>query len=109
MQGYDREKALAFIRRTVNRKGFAELGPAVDSYLGQAQELDMRYMQEAGVLDADGYEGEGYYDDDEAFEFIVEEIVRTRGLDDDAAILAASVVDAYMGAQEAYLQKEGLA
>lgn len=109
MQGYDMEKALAYIQRNVSRKGFAELGPTADSYLRQAQELDLRYMREAGVIDGEGFEGEGYYDDDEAFEFIVEEIVHTRGLDDEAAILAASVVDAYMGAQEAYLRKEGLA
>lgn len=109
MQGYDQEKALDFIKRTVNRKGFAELGPAVDGYLQQAQALDLQYMQENGVLDAEGYEGEGYYDDDEAFEFIVEEIVKVRGLGDEEAVLAASVVDAYMGAQEAFLRKEGLA
>lgn len=109
MQGYDARKALDYIRRTVNRKGFAELGPAVDGYLAQAQELDLRFMRESGVLDAQGYEGDAYYDEDEAFEYILEEMVKTRGLNDEAAILAASVVDAYMQAQDAYLRKEGLA
>lgn len=108
MQGYDQEKALAFIRRTVKRKAFDELGPGIDGYLAQAQALDLQYMREAGVLDEAGYEGDGFYDDDEAMEFIVEEIVKIRGLDEDEAILVASLVDAYLGAQEAYLQKEGL-
>ena len=108
MQGYNEEKALDYIKKSVNRKGFAELGPAVDSYLAQAQALDLRYMRESGVLDGEGYEGDGFYDDDEAFEYIVEEIVKIRGLNDEQAILAASVVDEYMAAQEAFLKKEGL-
>lgn len=108
MQGYDADKALAFIQRTVNRKPFAELGPQIDGYLRQAQSLDLEYMRENGVLDANGFSGESSYDEDEAFEYIVEEIARTRGLDDEATALAASVVDAYMGAQDAFLRKEGL-
>ncbi len=109
MRGYDAEDALRYIQKNINRKGFSDLGPRVDGYLRQAQELDLRYMRETGVLDAEGYEGDGEYDEDEAFEYIVEEIVKLRGLDDEAAVLAASVVDAYMAAQDAYLRKMGLA
>ncbi len=109
MQGYDPEDALRYISRTVNRKGFAALGPKVDGYLKQAQALDLRFMRESGVLDAEGYEGDAEYDEDEAFEFIVEEIVKLRGLSDEEAVLAASLVDAYMASQDAYLRKNGLA
>ncbi len=109
MQGYDAEDALRFVARTIGRKGFAELGPKVDGYLRQAQELDLRFMRKTGVLDAEGYEGDGEYDEDEAFEYIVEEIVRLRGLNDEEAVLAASLVNAYMAAQDAYLRKNGLA
>lgn len=109
MQGYDQERALAYIRRNINRKDLSELGPALDDILKQAQALDLQYMREAEVLDEEGYEGDGFYDEDEAFEYIVEEIVKTRGLDDDAAIVVASAVDGYMQAQEAFLHQEGLA
>lgn len=109
MQGYDADKALAYIAKTVNRKPFASLGPQIEGYLRQAQELDLQFMRETDVLDADGYEGDGYYDDDEAFEYILDEMVRTRGLGEEEAMLAASLLDAYMGAHEAFLEKEGLA
>ncbi len=109
MQGYDNEKALAYIAKAIDRKAFSYLGPSIDGYLRQAQELDLRYMRENDVLDAEGYEGDGFYDDDEAFEFIVEEIVRMRGLNEEQAVLVASMVDAYMRAQDAYLRKTGLA
>lgn len=108
MQGYDAEKALAYIQRNVNRKSFSELGPSIDGYLRQAQELDLLFMRDMGVLDDAGYMGDADYDEDEAFEYIVEEITRIRGLSDEAAILVASVVDAYMGAQDAFLKQEGL-
>lgn len=109
MQGYDADKALAFIQRTINRKGFAQLGPAIDGYLRQAQELDLRFMRDSGVLDSEGFEGEGYYDEDEAVDYIFDEIVKSRGLGDEEAILVASLLDAYMHAQEDFLYKEGLA
>lgn len=108
MQGYDAEKALAFVLRTVNRKGFAGLGSMADTYLREAQALDLAYMREADVIDDEGYQGEGFYDEDDALEYIVEGIVEKHGLDDDAAVLAASVVDAYLQAHDAFMRKEGL-
>jgi len=109
MQGYDSEKALRYIKRNIDARAFPDLGPDLGSYLRQAQSLDLRYMRESNTLDAEGFEGEGYYDEDEAFEYIVEEIVKLRGLNDEQAILAAVLVDAYMGAQDAFLRREGLA
>lgn len=109
MQGYDKQKALSFIARNIDRRAFADLGPALDGYLRQAQALDLQYMRESGVLDESGFSGDGFYDDDDAFEYIVEEIVKLRGLTDEQAIVAATVVDAYMAAQDAFLRMEGLA
>lgn len=109
MQGYDEQKALDYILKNINRKGFSELGPALEGYVRQAQALDLRFMRETGVLDENGFSGEAEYDEDEAVEYIVEEIVKIRGLSDEQAILVAGLVDAYMGTQDAYLRKEGLA
>lgn len=108
MQGYDAEKALEFIQKRVNRKPFAALGNAVDGILRQAQALDLRYMRENAVIDEGGFAGDGFYDDDEAFEEIVEEIVKLRGLSDEQAVLAAALVDQYMAAQEDFLRRQGL-
>lgn len=107
MQGYDANEALSYIKSAIDRKPFAELC-GIDGYLSQAQALDIDYMHESGALDADGFEGDAYYDDDDAFEYIVEEIIRLRGLSEDEGILVASLVDAYMRAQDAYLRKTGL-
>ena len=109
MQGYDSEKAFRYIKKNIDAKSFSDLGPDMDSILRQAQALDLRFMRESNVLDAEGFAGDGYYDEDEAFEYIVEEIVKLRGLDDEQAVLAAALVDAYMGAQDAFLRKAGLA
>lgn len=108
MQGYDAERALAYIQKNVNRKGLSELGPAIDGYLAQAQALDLQFMRESGVLDENGFEGDMPYDDDEAFEFILDEIVRVRGLGEEQEILVASLLDAYMSAHDAFLHAEGL-
>lgn len=108
MQGYDAEKALAYIAKSINRSSFRELGPSIQGYLRQAQALDLQYMHENDVLDSEGYMGDGYYDEDEAFEFIVEEIVKMRGLNEEQAMLVACLVDAYRNAQDAYLQRTGL-
>ncbi len=109
MQGYNEEEALRYIARSIDRKAFSEIGPSIDGMLRQAQALDLRYMRENDVIDGDGFMGDGFYDDDEAFEFIVEEIVRMRGLNEEGAVLVASLIDAYMSAHDAFLRKAGLA
>lgn len=108
MQGYDEEKALAYITKTIDRSSFRELGPSILGYVRQAQALDLQYMHENDVLDAEGYMGDGYYDEDDALEYIVDEIVKMRGLNEEQAMLVACLVDAYMGVQDAYLRMTGL-
>jgi len=60
------------------------------------------------VLDEQGYMGEGEYDDDEAFEALLERLAD--GTDDEDALNAlAQRLDAYMEAQQAFLERSGLA
>ena len=108
MQGYNAEEALIYIEKQVDRASFRELGPSIRGYLRQAQELDMRFMHEHNVLDAEGYMGDGYYDEEEAIEYIVDEIVKMRGLNEEQEMLVACLVDAYLSAQERYLKTTGL-
>lgn len=109
MQGYDAQEALGYIRRNVNRKAFHGLGASAEGYLRQAQDLDLAFMHATGVLDGEGFAGASYYDEDEAFEYILDEMVRQRGLGEEEELLVASLINEYMQAQAAYLEQKGLA
>ena len=108
MQGYDQEAALRFITSKVDKGAHKAFSPReIDSLLRKAQELDLRYMQEAGVL-VDGVAGDNFYDDDEAFEYISENLLKLYGGSDEVAGQILSLVDEYMDLQEAFLEQSGL-
>lgn len=106
MQGYDLEAAVTFITAAVRRAARVPEGEA-EGFVRRAIEADMRYMRENDVIDADGLMGEGEYDDDDAFEALFAEL--TDGLtDEDAVGRAAQMLDAYMEAQQDFMEKSGL-
>ena len=108
MKGYDREEALAFILSRINRNAHPELRDQIDGLIAQAIDADMKYMHENGVLDADGNAGDCYYEDDEAFEYMVEALVDANTLTPEQAVKVASLLDDYMDIQQAYLESKGL-
>ena len=71
-------------------------------------DADMAYMHEAGVLDADGYAGDAYYEDDEAIEYIVESLAAKNSLDPEQAVKLAALVDDYLDAQQMFLESQGM-
>ena len=99
MKGYDRDEALAFI---------LELADQMETLIGQAIDADMKYMHENGVLDEEGNAGDCYYEDDEAFEYMVEALVDANTLTPEQAVKVASLIDDYMDIQQAYLESKGL-
>ena len=82
-------------------------GEAAGSKLRKAQELDLQYMEEAGVL-VDGVAGDSFYDDDEAFEYISENLLKLFGGSEETAGQILALVDDYMDLQEEYLEQAGL-
>lgn len=108
MNGYDRDEAITFIDARINRKEHRELADYITMLIGQIIDADMRYMHENGVLDADGNAGDSYYEDDDAFEFIVETVVAQNSLSPEQAVKVASLVDDYMDFQQEYLESKGL-
>ena len=76
----------------------------VESLLRKAQELDLQYMEEAGVL-VDGVAGDSFYDDDEAFEYISENLLKLFGGGEETAGQILALVDDYMDLQEEYLEQ----
>lgn len=108
MNGYDKEQALAYILPRIDRKGHKALAFLIDQLISQAIDADLCFMQETGVLDKHGDAGEGYYDDDEAFEYILDALARQNGFDDDMTVRVGGLIDDYMELQQEYLESIGL-
>ena len=99
MNGYDKAEALAFIVKRIHQKDHPDLANLIESLISQAIDADMAYMHETGVLDADGNAGNSYYEDDDAFEYMVEAIVAQNKLTPEQAVKVAALVDDYMDYQ----------
>lgn len=108
MNGYDKQEALEFMIRRIHTKDHPALAGQLESLLSQAIDADMAYMHSAGVLDEDGNAGDSYYDDDEAFEAIVEALAAANSLSAEQAVQVASLIADYMDLQQAYLEHKGL-
>ena len=108
MNGYDKQEALAFIMQRIDPKAHKELKGKIESLISQAIDADMAFMHENGVLDADGNAGDNYYEDDDAFEYMVEALVAQNDLTPEQAVKVASLVDDYMDCQQDYLEHKGL-
>ena len=106
MQGYDLEAAVSQIGRAIGKA--AKAAPdAAAAFARRAIDADMRYMHETGVLDDDGLMGDGEYDEDDAFEALFTEV--TDGVTDEDEIgRIEQMLDAYMGAQQDFMEANGL-
>ena len=108
MKGYDRAEAVAFMLGRLNTAEFKPLAAQADTLINQAIDADLAYMLSAGVLEKDGTMGGAYYDDDDAFEFMLDEIGKKRRSNDRELDMIASFIDQYMDLQQAYLEDKGL-
>lgn len=108
MNGYDKQEALAFIVKHIDPKAHKELKGKIEQLVSQAIDADMDFMHKTGVLDAEGNAGDNYYEDDDAFEYMVETIVAQNDLTPEQAVKVAALVDDYMDCQQEYLEHKGL-
>ncbi len=108
MKGYDKDEALQFISRHIRRADHPLLADRIDALLSEIIDADMAYMHEAGVLDEEGNAGDSYYEDDDAFESMVEAVVAQNNLSPEEAVKIASLVNDYMDLQQEYLESKGL-
>lgn len=106
MQGYDMEAAVSQIGKAICKA--AKVAPdTAAAFARRAIEADMRYMHETGVLDDEGLMGDGEYDEDDAFEALFAAL--TDGVEDDGEIgKIAQMLDAYMDAQQDFMEASGL-
>ena len=108
MQGYDKNAALESFMQKIDRSQLDGMSEArLRSLLSCAIDLDFAYMESAGVLQG-GLMGDSYYDDDDAYEYIVDNLLRQCGGGEDDEILLAQVVDAYMDCQQTYLESQNM-
>lgn len=106
MQGYDMEAAVSQIGKAICKAAKAAPDTAA-AFTRRAIEADMRYMHETGVLDDEGLMGDGEYDEDDAFEALFAAL--TDGVEDDGEIgKIAQMLDAYMDAQQDFMEASGL-
>ena len=106
MQGYDMEAAVSQIGKAICKAAKAAPDTAA-VFARRAIEADMRYMHETGVLDDEGLMGDGEYDEDDAFEALFAAL--TDGVEDDGEIgKIAQMLDAYMDAQQDFMEASGL-
>ena len=106
MQGYDMEAAVSQIGKAICKAAKAAPDTAA-AFARRAIEADMRYMHETGVLNDEGLMGDGVYDEDDAFEALFAAL--TDGVEDDGEIgKIAQMLDAYMDAQQDFMEASGL-
>lgn len=106
MHGYDMEAAVSQIGKAICKAAKAAPDTAA-AFARRAIEADMRYMHETGVLDDEGLMGDGEYDEDDAFEALFAAL--TDGVEDDGEIgKIAQMLDAYMDAQQDFMEASGL-
>lgn len=108
MRGYDREEAIQFIGKRIHPQDHQELKEMLPDIIGDIIDADMEYMHQNGILDEEGNSGGSYYEDDEAFEFMVEKLAADLKLDPVKAVKLASLIDDYMDYQQEYLENKGL-
>lgn len=108
MKGYDQQEALTFILKGIDRKGHKALESKLDVLVSQMIDLDMEFMHKTGVIDENGEGGDNYYDDDEAFEYILDAIVVKHKFNADMAMKAAALLDDFTDLQQAYMEAKGL-
>ena len=108
MQGYDLEAAVPFIARAMRKAGHKEPQEQLEDFIRRAIEADMAYMRETDVIDEDGLMGEGEYDDDDAFEALLD-VLGGEVSDEDEMNRLAQMLDSYMNAQQDFMEASGLA
>ena len=106
MQGYDIEAAVPFIAKAMRKAGHKNSQQELEDFIRRAIEADMAYMREIDVIDDEGLMGEGEYDDDDAFEALLDML--GEDADEDEMNALAQLLDSYMAAQQDFMEASGL-
>lgn len=108
MQGYNKQKAMEYLTNSIHQSDYPGLQGHLPQLLSQCIDLEMAYMVSAGVLDEDGFASDGTYDDDDAIEFIVENIISDGSYTPEQCADIAFLADEYLGSNAKYMEYAGL-
>ncbi len=108
MIGYQTDEALLFIQKHIDTQSYSSLPLSLSKLIEQAIQGDLAYMYDKGILDDEGYGGEVFYDEDDAFEYILDYILSHHPFNSEDALLVAVFVNDFMEVQYEFLQEKGL-
>ncbi len=107
MQGYDLESAIPIIAAKMRKDGVKAKAEELNHFIRRAIDADFAFMKENEVLTEDGLMGLGEYDEDDAFEAILDMLLS--GEEDEEIIgKTAQWLDSYMTAQQAFMEENDL-
>lgn len=106
MLGYDKRAAHSFILKRLPQKQFAALADELPLLTMRLIDAHLGYLHACGALDEDGDTGNGAYDEDEAFEYMLEAV--SNGADEERLNALALLIEAFLPAQEVFMEREGL-
>ena len=109
MNGFDARDAHRYIFSRIDQKAFGAIRTEISAILDAFLQSDLRFMRVTGVLDGNDDRGDQEYDEDEAFEFILDAYVSDTRCDDGIAMVVATLLDRYMELQYEYLKSHGFA
>lgn len=109
LNGYDKQEAAKFILRRLYPEDYPTLtADQLPSLVAQCIDADFAYMLTYDILRADGSEGGCYYNTENAFNFILIELIRRHRLPRAAVPDLYMLVDDYMDFNRSYLERKGL-
>jgi hypothetical protein len=108
MSGYDKQAAMTLIAGAMDPRANKSLKNDMPRLISDMIDADIAYMHLSGALDETGDTGEGSYDEDDAFEYILETLVRDEQADDSKAQALAALINDFLPAQGLYLERAGL-
>ena len=108
MIGFSLQDAQAYMVSRLDAKSFRGLPESIPSSIHAFLQYDLRFMHSTGVLDAQAQQGHAEYDDDEAFEYILDAYLSDFPCDENAEMVVAELLNSYMDLQYAYFKSQGL-
>ena len=109
MNGLDMQDAVRYVVSRINPREFKAVQALIPSIVQDFWEYDLRFMHQAGVLNEQGNSGDGEYDDDDAFEYILESYLSASPCSEETEMVVAELLQQYMELQYQYLLSHGLA
>lgn len=106
MLGYDEEKALEFIVGRLDKKANKDLLFELPALTGKLIHAHLEFLHVCGALDENGDTGDGDYDEDEAFEYLLD--VVGENASDDRLNALGILIENFLFLQDQFMEQEGL-